>query len=274
MKKNILIILLLISIPISQIYAQSKPDQYSKNGYILGFELSGGFGKGNGSTREMILATPGSDFTISLFDFKPIQFDGKIFFGYQHFFGESQKVGFDIKGIFGAGYLHMLRKNNANILYPANIVAEGDSKITLITDYIPLTFGVETNLLFNIFEKNKHAFGFNVGGGYSFVYAINSLIKIPNMEEYSPVFPQIYNSFFKQFSNKNISYSLLYPKVGFYYFFDKHQISWGFSFNKVFGKSKNNNSFFDTRGEGKKNMSIETKLDYFYSFNVSYAYRF
>lgn len=100
-------------------------------------------------------------------------------FDYQKYFGKSQNIGFDIKGIFGAGYLHMLRKNNTNIIYPADVVAKGDDKIALITDYIPLTFELETNFLFDIFEKDKHAFGLNLGCGYSFVYESTLLQESP-----------------------------------------------------------------------------------------------
>ncbi|WP_104697007.1 MULTISPECIES: outer membrane beta-barrel protein [unclassified Helicobacter] len=243
----------------------------TKTGILVGVELGLGSGNGKGEYRvEQVVPEEGAISTTSYHDITSFAFNTKIFGGYQKYFGKNETFGFSVKGSFGTGFLNYNLDNKSSIDDTGDIY-EADPSSDLIANYVPISVGVEANFLYDFFQKAEHTVGLNVGVGYSFVYGVNTSMSLPNevTSENFPTFSNIY----KTFTDKNIYYSLISPKIGIHYYYDRHQIEFNFSFDKAFGESKNINNFiYGSFGEEK--LTIKTKPDYFYTFNLSYAYRF
>lgn len=232
--------------------------QSSKNGLLVGVELGLGGGSGTGKIDNTESNGIYSPISYTSFNISSFNLNGKIFTGYQRYFSQDNKMGYNAKVSLGTGYLDMYRENTASEII--------GNKSDFITSYVPLSFGIEANFLYDFWEKGEQVLGASIGIGYSFVYGINTKINLPN-EPRS-------DSMFKDFTDKNIYYSLISPKIALHYYYGKHQVELGFSFDKALGESVNKNSINlgSTYYIGEN--TITTKPNYFYTFSLSYAYRF
>ncbi|RDU73964.1 hypothetical protein CQA57_03905 [Helicobacter anseris] len=224
--------------------------QISKNGILVGVELGLGGGSIEGSVKE---ETPIKILGKANFYDKPLNFNGKIFAGYQRYFSQDNKMGYNAKVSLGAGYLNIDREH----------LNENAEKLR--TSYVPLSFGIEANFLYDFWEKGEQVLGASIGLGYSFVYGINTEMYMVNQPESKELFD-------KYFADKNIYYSLISPRIALHYYYGKHQVELGFSFDKALGESMNINTAMTGTTEYKD--TITTKPNYFYTFSLSYAYRF
>lgn len=121
------------------------------------------------------------------------------------------------------------------------------------------------NILYDFWEKGEQVLGASIGLGYSFVYGINA-------EMYYIAQPESKEAYDKYITDDNIYYSLISPKIALHYYYGKHQVELGFSFDKALGEIVNKNSYVSAT-ENIDN-TIATKSNYFYTFSLSYAYRF
>ena len=247
-------------------------EKKTKTGILVGVELGLGGGSGKGQTKEnQIIPDEDVVFGTGYYDISPFNFNAKIFGGYQKYFGENETFGFNVKGSLGFGFLHNSFADY-KVIYDDGSIDPGSGKTSFISNYIPLSIGIEANFLYDFFQKAEHTVGLNVGLGYSFVYGANVSMSMPNKTkiENFPTFSEVYKSSFK---DKNIYYSLISPKIGIHYYYGRHQVEFNFSFDKAFGETKNVNQF-DYGSFGEETFTIKTKPNYFYTFNLSYAYRF
>ena len=218
-----------------------ETEKKTKTGILVGVELGFGGGSGKGEIKEsQVIPEEGVIHGTGYYDISPFNFNAKIFGGYQKYFGENETFGFNVKGSLGFGFLHY-DFANYKVIYDDGSIESGSGKTSFISNYIPLSVGVEANFLYDFFQKAEHTIGLNVGVGYSFVY--------------------------------NICYSLVSPKIGIHYYYGRHQVEFNFSFDKAFGEIKSANSFYNSDFI-EQIFTIKTKPDYFYTFNLSYAYRF
>ncbi|WP_104697998.1 MULTISPECIES: hypothetical protein [unclassified Helicobacter] len=239
-------------------------DKKTKTGILAGIELGLGGGNGNGKVRQenIPFLTPG----YTHYDITPFIFNTKVFGGYQKYFGKDEKLGFNVKGSLGVGYLHHKFDNTKTIVDDGKVEGKNPS-YDFATSYMPLSFGVEANFLYDFWERNEHTLGLNVGLGYSFVYGINTNITpLPDIGLSSSVLNGI--------TDKNIYYSLISPKVGIHYYYGRHQLEFNFSFDTAFGETKNVNVYDLMPSVKGVKLFFITNPNYFYTFNLSYAYRF
>ena len=245
-----------------------ETEKKTKTGILVGVELGLGGGSGKEQHRiDQVIPQEGvipSDVYNSII---PFDFNAKIFGGYQKYFGENETFGFNVKGSLGTGFLNYNLKN----LYSVDANGEryeADSSFNADFNYIPLSVGIEANFLYDFFQKAEHTVGLNVGLGYSFVYGVNASMKISDDSTADDN-----SDFLMSFGDRNIYYSLISPKIGIHYYYGRHQVEFNFSFDKAFGETKNVNSLYDG-SFGEEIVTIKTRPDYFYTFNLSYAYRF
>lgn len=239
-------------------------ERKTKTGILVGVELGLGGGRGNSKVRQENIASQTPGYTY--YDITPFVFNTKVFGGYQKYFGKDEILGFNVKGSIGVGYLHYKLDNTKTIVDDGSVIGKNPD-YDLATSYMPLSFGVEANFLYDFWERKEHILGLNVGLGYSFVYGVNTNITpLPNIG--------LSSSVLKGISDKNIYYSLISPKIGIHYYYGRHQVEFNFSLDAAFGETKNVNFYDLALNPGKVKMIFITNPDYFYTFNLSYAYRF
>lgn len=239
----------------------------SKSGFFVGFEVSGSVGNGKGKTEQWrINQTP--VFAL-LTDLKSLASQSRVLLGYQKYFGKSEKVGLDAKLKLGAGMQSI--EHVGTLLVAPNgqyETFEYDDEAGLKTFYVPLSAGLEVNLLYDFRRKAHETMGVRVGVGYEFAYGVNTHIGFRN-----EISQQLIGSHFNAYTDKNIFYHVISPRIGLHYYTGNHQFIMAVSFDKMLGESKNSNNAFDPP-IGRVREFLITQLNFAMAFNCSYAYRF
>ena len=239
----------------------------SKSGFFVGFEVSGSVGNGKGKTEQWrINQTP--VFAL-LTDLKSLASQSRVLLGYQKYFGRSEKVGLDAKLKLGAGMQSI--EHVGTLLVAPNgqyETFEYDDEAGLKTFYVPLSAGLEVNFLYDFRRKAHETMGVRVGVGYEFAYGVNTHIGFRN-----EISQQLIGSHFNAYTDKNIFYHVISPRIGLHYYTGNHQFIMAVSFDKMLGESKNSNNAFDPP-IGRVREFLITQLNFAMAFNCSYAYRF
>ena len=237
---------------------QLEAMQKSKTGLLLGVELGASSGKGKGVFISENLFNNKPFIMVS--ELEPLATQTKLILGYQKYFDAKERFGMDIKAKAGVGFLAI--SHDGETLKP-NPIPFRDNDVTMITSYTTLHAGLEANFLFDFWSKDDQTLGMSFGVGYEFVYGLNSNIAFEH-----PIAHTIFAPRANAYTDKNISYHVISPKIGLHYYLGNHQFSGVFSFDKVLGDNQNAN-----RVDGKVDI-LATKFDGFVSFNLGYAYRF
>ena len=236
----------------------------SKSGFLLGVEL----GAGSGAGRSFLGSDTLMNFTPFMMrsELEPLLANARVLMGFQKYFGKRQLVGFDMKVKAGTGFLNL--KHDGEIFpVPPNNNPFRDPEADFRTSYFTLNAGGEMNLLWDFYNQKDQAAGMSFGVGYEYVQAQNTFMGFEH-----PLAQIAFNSHLAQYTDKNFSYQLISPKLGFHYYVGNHQFAGVFSFDKVLGKIKNVNPIKAT-GVNKPDV-LNTDLNFLFSFNLSYVYRF
>lgn len=230
----------------------------SKSGFILGVEAGASAGKGTSYfiSQELFGQQPFA----MMAELEPFAPQAKFMLGYQKYFDAKERFGMDIKAKAGVGFLAI--SHDGETLKP-NTNPFRDNDVTMITSYTTLHAGLEANFLFDFWSKDDQTLGMSFGVGYEFVYGLNSNIAFEH-----PIANAIFSPRANAYTDKNISYHVISPKIGLHYYLGNHQFSGVFSFDKVLGDNQNAN-----RVDGKVDI-LATKLDFLFGFSLGYAYRF
>ena len=230
----------------------------SKSGFILGVEAGASAGKGTSYfiSQELFGQQPFA----MMAELEPFAPQAKFMLGYQKYFDAKERFGMDIKAKAGVGFLAI--SHDGETLKP-NTNPFVDNDVTMITSYTTLHAGLEANFLFDFWSKDDQTLGMSFGVGYEFVYGLNSNIAFEH-----PIANAIFAPRANAYTDKNISYHVISPKIGLHYYLGNHQFSGVFSFDKVLGDNQNAN-----RVDGKVDI-LATKLDFLFGFSLGYAYRF
>lgn len=239
----------------------------SKSGFFVGFEVSGSVGNGKGKFEQWrINQTP--VFAL-LTDLKSLASQSRLLLGYQKYFGKSEKVGLDAKLKLGAGMQSIEHVGTLMVAPNGQYETfEYDDEAGLKTFYVPLSAGLEVNLLYDFRRKAHETMGVRVGVGYEFAYGVNTHIGFRN-----EISQQLIGSHFNAYTDKNIFYHVISPRIGLHYYTGNHQFIMAVSFDKMLGESKNSNNAFDPP-IGRVREFLITQLNFAMAFNCSYAYRF
>ena len=230
----------------------------SKSGVLLGIETGIGWGV-SGARGYFDKYTAGNQNDPKGYVF----YDGKnsynkmnLFVGYQKYFGEKEILGFDVKVKGGIGLLSNLLTNQKTY-YEDGTMEGRDPEMDAIFLYTPFSAGIEANFLYDFFQKNNHTLGMSAGLGYDFVYGANFYADFVTTQP-------------SHLIEKNISLSLLSPKLGLHYYYKHHQFGLKLSFDKAFGKNVTKIKE-DIVSEGA---NFESIFNFFITTNLSYTYRF
>lgn len=228
----------------------------SKSGFILGVEAGASAGKGTSYfiSEDLFGQQP---FTM-MAELEPFAPQAKLMLGYQKYFDAKERFGMDIKAKAGVGFLAISHDGE---VVPNKPFQEDD--VTMITSYTTLHAGLEANFLFDFWSKDDQTLGMSFGVGYEFVYGLNSNIAFEH-----PIANAIFAPRANAYTDKNISYHVISPKIGLHYYLGNHQFSGVLGLEKALGDNHNTNSV-----NGKVDI-LTTKFDGFVSFNLGYAYRF
>lgn len=242
----------------------------SKDGLIVGVDWSLGRGVG-GAEGTSALTEDGKPDTNTeargFYNNKTLTSNLKLVLGFQRYSTQNSALGFNIKakfGLVGVGVMDsmMTHFESAHGDIP---IPQGAEKVTSLQ--IPFTLGLEGNFLYDFFESGAHALGLSVGLGFEVVHSRTLQANIRDKPSLSDVFAEA-------FALNNMSYSLLSPKLGLHYFYGHHQFGIDMSFDKVLDRS-----FFGLQIETPiqntiLEQALNTKLNYFYTLALNYAYRF
>ena len=228
----------------------------SKSGFILGVEAGASAGKGTSYfiSEELFNKKPFA----MMAELEPFAPQAKFMLGYQKYFDAKERFGMDIKAKAGVGFLAISHDGE---VVPNNPFKDDD--VTMITSYTTLHAGLEANFLFDFWSKDDQTLGMSFGVGYEFVYGLNSNIAFEH-----PIANAIFSPRANAYTDKNISYHVISPKIGLHYYLGNHQFSGVLGLEKALGDNQNTN-----RVNGKVDI-LATKFDGFVSFNLGYAYRF
>ena len=242
--------------------------EMSKTGMLVGVELAGGVGIGKGKMVEQKLPlTQQTPPTGLLSNLNALALHTRLVVGFQKYFGARELLGFDIKGKVGTGYLSIKHEGHS-IMRNGKFEPVGDSGIGIESAYIPYTLGLEANLLYDFWNRGEQSIGVSVGVGYDFVYGANTKLGFSNS-----MLQGILDPYFGSYTDKNISYSVISPKVGLHYYLGKHQFAGTLSLDKALGTSPNINFVFSRTAQGVRE-TLFTEPNLFFTLNLSYAYRF
>ena len=166
-------------------------------------------------------------------------FDGGLLFGWQKYFGQTQRHGIKLSAHLysGFGYSYTLRKQGK------------ESTHTLI----PIKVGADLKYLWDFWDNKKHILGFNVGGGYEFDYYLGKFSPGRGDEA--------------RFGSQNsIASGGFYPTIGLHYIYNRHhQFELNYRFGGIFAMLGAKNIFNDIR---------RVNLYHFSYLTLNYAYRF
>ncbi|WP_104697764.1 MULTISPECIES: hypothetical protein [unclassified Helicobacter] len=194
--------------------------------------------------------------------------------GYQFYF--SKRFGFRLSGLIDAGSPATLKatKLKAIELTPAQTPGTGGgitaAKITPIEEvyqkYWPIKGSIELSLLLDFVATQKHVFGGLIGGGYELEWSVpvkgNAIVGENNTSALSKLVQK----------PQGVITSGLYPIVGLYYYYKKHQIGVNYRFAEYYLVSENNTRWdFDT---GNGSLKTTTKFRPKQSITLYYIYRF
>ena len=232
----------------------------SKSGFILGVELgaSGGRGSGYFIAEDLFNAIP----FVVVSELEPFLMQARFMLGYQKYFDAKERFGMNIKAKAGVGFLSLKHDGKVG-MFNQPPYRDRDDDVAMIASYTTLSAGLEANFLFDFWRRDDQSLGMSVGVGYDFVYGLNSDIRFEH-----PFAQAIFAPRVNAYMDKNISYSVISPKIGLHYYLGNHQFSGVLSFDKALGDNQNIN-----RTNGNTDI-LTTKLSGFVSFNLGYAYRF
>lgn len=234
----------------------TKPKE--KSGFTFGIEAN--FGSSQISQYSILSMVLVRETTYGLDSFA---FDGGITFGYQHYFGESQKfgigtsvylgVGNPIEGKFGMGLEN----------FPIDLAF-----YQLNTSYIPLKMGFEVNFLWDFWESGEHTLGLIAGAMYRFAYLFakdGEIIAQDNVDGTSV-----------SLGSTKISNQMIHtfaPQIGLAYNYANHQFSLKYRFGGILASlsdTLNDNIVIMGDNIGVVKTQIKTS-DY---LSIGYSYRF
>lgn len=194
--------------------------------------------------------------------------------GYQFYF--SKRFGFRLSGLIDAGSPATLKatKLKSIELTPASEASSTrDLTAAVITPieevyqkYWPIKASVELSLLLDFVVTKKHVFGGLVGGGYELEWSVpvkaNASIGNDNASALSKLVQK----------PQGVITSGLYPVVGLYYYYKKHQLGINYRFAQYYLVSENNTKWdFNT---GSEDLKTTTKFRPGQSITLYYLYRF
>ena len=249
----------------TQVFATELP---TKDGFFVGVDWS--LGQGVGSAEGMSALTEDGEIDLDteargFFNNKTLTNSAKLLLGFQRYSARNPALGFNIKAKLGVGLAMMdsamthLRSSMGDMPIPQDT----ESATSL---QIPLALGVESNFLYDFFERGAHTLGLSFGLGFEVAYskAVQASIK-----KYS------FSEFFKEaFERNGMSYALLSPKVGLHYYYGHHQFGMDMSFDKVLNKSLFGLQIETPIANTMLEQTLSTKLNYFFTLGFNYAYRF
>ena len=250
----------------TQVFATELP---TKDGFFVGVDWS--LGQGVGSAEGMSALTEDGEIDLDteargFFNNKTLTNSAKLLLGFQRYSARNPALGFNIKAKLGAGLALMdsMMTHFATVLGGNIPISQGAEKVTSLQ--IPLALGVESNFLYDFFERGAHTLGLSLGLGFEVAYskAVQASIK-----KYS------FSEFFKEaFERNGMSYALLSPKVGLHYYYGHHQFGMDMSFDKVLNKSLFGLQIETPIANTMLEQTLSTKLNYFFTLGFNYAYRF
>lgn len=227
-----------------------------KSGFILGVELQIGGGAG-----KLKYDFPHYEITRD-FDTKSFATTPLLVLGYQKYFGEDKKMGFDVRAKLGVGYFYSNNLFKKMSYYPG--VADADKDIVdydkgayLKFDSISYKIGIEANYLYDFLETDNYTLGLNAGIGAGVIYS-----QVKNGSGYFYAEDGKFNFGQSGLSFFSRPYYNISPKIGMHYYYGKHQFNLDFSMD-ILSHSK-------TTAEKEKYFG---NLYNFYA-NLGYTYRF
>ncbi len=171
----------------------------SKNGFFIGLEgVIGDFSYQLYTFDQEIRGAYGSTFIVN--DEKTT-FDGGLLFGWQKYFGQTQRHGIKLSVHLysGFGYTPQFHKSHYKFFF------------------IPIKVGADLKYLWDFWDNKKHILGFNVGAGYEFDYYFLKT-EIMDVKDNAKEYNFINGGF--------------YPTIGLHYVYNRHH---QFELNYRFG---------------------------------------
>lgn len=219
----------------------------SKSGVLLGIEAA--ISRGNGEARAF------TNFTTSIYENRFSRRQINLFAGYQKYFGRKETFGLDFKIRVGLDFLKVFAIHQVSYMH-GNTQSYSGPNLTFL--YMPLSTGIETNLLYNILEQKKRTIGISAGVGFDFAYNffLTANIKSDLAKPY------------QEFDNKNFLFLIPFAKVGAYYYYDRHQFGLQASFDNMLGGYSG--GFSTPNSSNILHINFNPAI----TMHLSYAYRF
>ena len=216
----------------------------------------GGGGAGNGGTT--------SDFGIT-----EVGFNSKLILGYQGYLESAPNIGFDILSKWGSGIMSTNHVVVGSKDQNGNTNAGPKPGESIGGSYVPFSFRIETNFLFNFVDNGTHAFGGSLGVGYEFLYGIN----VGN--DFSAGGTAA-SDLAPAFKGNTFNYSAITPKAGLHYYYQNHQFGFEFSFDKPLNASSiiEDGSEAANNNVVSKKISLSTSFDRILNVALNYTYKF
>ena len=244
---------------------------HPRSGVVFGLELGNTVGAGSArafDTPSGMGASPapgGSNDTITDFGITEVGFNTKLILGYQGYLESAPNIGFDLLTKWGTGIMSTQHVVTGSKDHNGTPNTGGKPGEYIGGSYLPFSFRIETNFLFNFIDTGVHAFGGSLGVGYEFLYGIN----VGN--DFSGG-GQAAADLSAAFKGNTFSYSAIAPKAGLHYYYQNHQFGFEFSFDKPL-----NTSFIVERikdNQLDKEIKLTTKFDRIFNVALNYTYKF
>ena len=247
---------------------------HPRSGVVFGIELGNTIG--SGSARALDIPNTGgggggagNGGTTSDFGITEVGFNTKLILGYQGYLEGAPNIGFDILSKWGSGIMstnHVVTASRDQNGTSGTGAKVGES---IGGSYVPFSFRIETNFLFNFIDNGTHAFGGSLGVGYEFLYGIN----VGNDFSAGGTAASDLASAFK---GNTFSYSAITPKAGLHYYYQNHQFGFEFSFDKPLNASTIIEDGSEANGgvTTNKKLSLSTKFDRILNVALNYTYKF
>lgn len=258
---------------------ESAKDSEAKDKNLEDFSIKNGFLLGTGmGLKEINLSQIISGFE-SLMAKTP-SLDIGLLLGYQHYF--NQYVGLRISGMIHTGgkaqfkyskvipatKIQEAQKSPRTFARPRNTTKQAIPATTIqdiAQTYYPIKANTDLKVLVDIFTKDKHSVGLNVGIGYEIEWLVVGDASAEVGDNSSSL---------KKLIQKptSLTDSTIYPTIGLHYFYGKHQFELEYKFAEYAFVRKSNQWNFNT---GKPaGISTTTKFSTKNSLSLNYIYRF
>lgn len=190
-------------------------------------------------------------------------FDGGITFGYQHYFGESQKFGIGASLYIGAGI-----PTDGKFAMGVEEFPLSSAFYELNTSYIPIKTGFEVNFLWDFWENGEHTLGLIAGAMYRFTYLIAKDGEIIARDKVDNLNTNMGNI---KISNQMIH--TFAPQIGLAYNYGNHQFSLKYRFGGIMTSSSGILSD-DIVIEGDNIGKVKTQIKASDYLSLGYSYLF